>query len=304
MTLSPKSRLRAVAPKAAEPSKPKILIYGKAGVGKTWGALDFPSCYYIDTEGGANLKHYTDKLEAAGGSYMGPTQGSTDFPTVLDQIQALATERHPYKTLVLDSVSYLFNTEIASTQEQMATRGTKDEYGASRKPAISFMRRAVMWLDKLDMNVVLIAHSKDEYAFNPKSGQREVIGQTFDCWDKLEYILHLALQIEKTGPSRIARVRKSRLLGFPDAATMPWSYDEFADRYGREVIEGAVKQIVVATSEQIVEFNALMDKVKMPDDWLEKCLKRGKAERIEDMEGSAVAAMIEMMQKRTVEDVS
>ena len=47
------SKLKAKDPVNAEPSKPKMLIFGKPGVGKTWGALDFPSCYYIDTEGGA-----------------------------------------------------------------------------------------------------------------------------------------------------------------------------------------------------------------------------------------------------------
>ena len=68
------SKLKAIAPKAAEPSKPKMLIYGKPGVGKTWAALDFPSVYYMDTEGGADLEHYTDKLLAAGGMYFGPEQ--------------------------------------------------------------------------------------------------------------------------------------------------------------------------------------------------------------------------------------
>src|SRR5262249_38170256 len=104
-----KSKLKAVDPKAAEPSKPKILIFGKPGVGKTWGSLDFPSVYYIDTEGGADLKHYTDKLTKAGGMYFGPEQGSLSFASVLEQIQALATERHSFRTVVIDSISKLMN---------------------------------------------------------------------------------------------------------------------------------------------------------------------------------------------------
>ena len=90
------SRLKAVTPKAAEPSKPKVLIFGKPGVGKTFGALDFPSVYYIDTEGGADLAHYTDKLEKSGGMYLGPEQGNLSFETVMEQVQALATEQHHY----------------------------------------------------------------------------------------------------------------------------------------------------------------------------------------------------------------
>lgn len=291
------SKLKAVAPKAAEPSKPKALIFGKPGAGKTWTSLDFPRCYYVDTEGGANLSHYTDKLAAANGMYLGPEQGSNDFTVVLDQIQALATEEHPYKTLVIDSVSHLFATEVAKTQEKMDSAGEKDEYGASNRPATRQMRRIVNWLDRLDMNVILIAHEKDEYGM--KDGQRQVIGQTFDCWAKLEYILHLALRIEKVTPVlRLARVRKTRLLGFPDSSQFPWAYSEFADRYGREIIEGDVKRFNVATAEQIEELNRLLKVVKMDDGWLEGCLRKGKAEQIEDMQSDHVVAMIKLVKER------
>jgi hypothetical protein len=61
-----KSKLLAVSPDTVEPKKPKILIFGPAGVGKTWAALDFPGVYYIDTEGGADLGHYRERLKAAG----------------------------------------------------------------------------------------------------------------------------------------------------------------------------------------------------------------------------------------------
>ena len=108
------SKLRAVTPKAAEPSKPKMLLYGRPGVGKTWASLDWPSVFYIDTEGGADLAHYTDKLERAGGVYLGPEQGSLSFETVMEQVQALATEQHLYRTLVIDSISKLFNMEMLS----------------------------------------------------------------------------------------------------------------------------------------------------------------------------------------------
>jgi len=293
------SRLKAIPPKAAEPAKPKVLIYGKPGVGKTWFALDFPRCYYIDTEGGANLKHYIEKLDAGGGAYFGPEQGANDFGAVLDQVKALATERHDYRTLVLDSVSHIFSSEIADTQRRMAEENKKDEYGASRKGAIGYTRQLVLWLERLDMNVILIAHQKEEYGPNPKAPtERIVIGETFDCWDKLEYILHLALHISKQGASRKARVRKSRLLGFPDADMFDLSYDNFADRYGREVIEGAPHQIVLAMPEQIAELRGLMEIVRMPDDWLEKCLKKGKSDKIEDMAQDAIEAMIKMLKER------
>lgn len=288
--IATKSRLKAVAPKAAEPSKPKILVYGKPGVGKTWAALDFPNVFYIDTEGGADLAHYTDKLVASGGVYLGPDQGSLSFDTVIDQIKALATETHPYRTVVIDSITKLFNVAIADEAERLSSAGTKNEFGADKKPAVGAMRRLVAWLTRLDMNAVLITHEVAEWGM--VNGKRDQIGDTFDCWPKLEYELHLALHITKQGPSRIARVRKSRLLGFQEGTALPWSYSDFADRYGRDVIEGAVKQLVVATPEQMAEINRLLGLVKLPEGQVEKWLTAAGVAEWAEMDTDRVASAI------------
>jgi hypothetical protein len=255
------SKLKAVDPKAAEPSKPKMLIFGKPGAGKTWTSLDFPNVYYIDTEGGADLGHYTDKLKAAGGKYLGVDQGSLSFDTVLEQLQALATEDHGYKTVVIDSITKLFNLEVTKEGERL---GDKNAFGADKKPAIAYMRKLVSWLTRLDMNVILIAHEKPQWGVDSK-GERTEIGITFDCWDKLEYELHLCLSIFKAGASHKAKVRKSRLTGFPDATIFDWSYAAFAERYGKDIIEKKPNQIVLATPEQILEANRLLEIVKLSD---------------------------------------
>lgn len=251
-----KSRLKAVEPKAAEPSKPKILIFGKPGVKKTWISLDFPRCYYIDTEGGANLKAYTDKLEKSGGVYFGPEQGSQDFATVIEEVKTLATEQHEFKTLVIDSKSKIFNVEIAKEMERL---GDKDAFGASKKPAVGFTRRLVNWMDKLDMTVILICHERPLWA-NEKQ-----IGVTYDGYDKLEYELHLCLNIVKQGDSSKAYIKKSRLAGFQDTSNFEWSYDEFARRYGKDILEQTAKPINLATPEQLAEVNRLLGIVKLSD---------------------------------------
>jgi len=291
-----KSKLKAVEPKSAEPKKPKILIYGKPGVGKTWASLDFPNVYFIDTEGGANMSHYTDKLVAAGGVYMGPEQGSLDFDTVIEQIQALATENHNFKTVVIDSVSKLFNTAIAVEAERIAAKGSKDEFGASKKPAVANMRKLVNWLSRIDLNVVLVAHEKPEWGLNAK-GERVEIGQTFDAWDKLEYELDLCLNIAKTGPSRTARVRKSRLLEFPDASNFPWSYKDFSDKYGKEVIEKKSEAIVLATPEQLAEIKRLLSTVKLPDGQEDKWLKAAQVDDWSEMGTERIAKAIDHIKK-------
>ena len=81
------SKLKGKAPESIEPGKTKGLIFGASGVGKTWFTLDFPAPYYVDTEGGADLRHYQDRLKKAGGVYMGQEDGALDFATIIDQIK-------------------------------------------------------------------------------------------------------------------------------------------------------------------------------------------------------------------------
>jgi hypothetical protein len=257
-------KLRAGDPKSATPSKPKVLIYGLPGAGKTWAAIDFPSVYYIDTEGGADLAHYTDKLKKSGAAYMGPADGSNDFPTLLDEVQQLATTKHAYKTLVIDSFSKLFNTQVAITQEGMEKRGEVDAFGASKKQAIGYTRRLVAWLNRLDMNVILICHQKSQW----KDGKE--VGVTFDGWDKLEYELHLAMRIQKVGAERRAFIGKTRLIPFPEGESFPWSYADFAKRYGQGVMETEAKPTVLASDAQVTEFKTLVSKLKLAPETIEK----------------------------------
>lgn len=287
------SKLKAVDPKSAEPSKPKVLIFGKPGTGKTWTSLDFPNVYYIDTEGGADMAHYTDKLKKSGGVYLGTDQGSLSFETILEQVKALATEKHNFKTLVIDSISKVFATEIANEAEKL---GDKDAFGASKKPAVAYMRQLVAWLTRLDMNVILIAHEKELYGLDEKK-QRNVIGVTFDAWDKLEYELHLCLNIFKVAGQNKARVTKSRLTGFKDADVLEWSYDSFADRYGREVLDGSVKQVVLATEDQLSELKELFETVKIPEDFEDKCLKKAQCDSWTEMDSDKVASTIDYIKK-------
>jgi len=297
MSVAPKrSKLAAVQPKAAAPSKPKTLIYGAPGVGKTWASLDFPTVYYIDTEGGANLAHYMEKLDASGGVYLGPEQGALNFDIVLEQIQSLMTEQHDYKTLVIDSISKLFNTAIADEASRLTRENKKDEYGASKKPAVAYMRRLVALLTKLDMNVILVSHEKDEYT--GEGSNREVTGKTFDCWDRLEYELHLCLHIRKQGGSRVARVRKTRLLEFPDASIFPWSYAEFADRYGRDILERNANPVVLADETQVKEIESLLKLINLPEGTVDKWLSKANATSFEEMDAETIGKCIAFVREK------
>jgi hypothetical protein len=291
-----RSRLKAVEPEIIEPKKPKVLVFGKPGVGKTWASLDFPKVYYVDTEGGADLDHYRAKLKAAGGVYLGPEQGSLDIDEMIAQVQALATEEHDFRTVVFDSISKLWNAALQDEQQRL---GDKDAFGAFKKIPTRKFNDLLRWVNKLDMSVIFIAHSKDDWGKDDK-GNREVVGETYDGPEKLAYDLHLLLNVVKSGPTRRAKIGKSRLTGFPEGDVIPWSYEEFAERYGRDVIERQSAPIILATPEQVTEMQRLLTLVKVPEDWQEKTFKKAEVESWAEMDSVKIAANIELLKGKVL----
>lgn len=274
------SKLKARKPESANPGKIKMLTFGKPGVGKTWLSMDFPSVYYVDCEGGARLAHYQRKLSESGGAYFGVEDGALDFAAVIAQIEALATESHEFKTLAIGSITKLYQTAIANEQQKL---GDKDAFGASKKPAVAWMRRLVNWIQRLDMNVLFETHEAVEWGLSPKTGMREEIGQTPDVWDKLPYELDLTLRIEKRGPSRVCVVRKSRLTGFPEGDSFDCAYPIFAERYGKDFLESAPAVITLASAEEVAEINRLLGVVNVPNKEIEAALARAQAESVNEL---------------------
>ena len=259
------------------------MIFGAAGVGKTWASLEFPNVYFIDTEGGANREQYINKLKASHGVYMGPEQGSQDFNTVIDELKILATEEHPYKTVVIDSISKIYNNEIVKEAERL---GNKDQFGASKKPATALTRRLINWIDRIDMNVVIIAHQKVMWE------KSEQAGYTFDAWDKLEYELDLAIQVQKAAGKRVGVIKKSRLEGFPDGTSFPWGYSDFADRYGRDVIEKVGKTLSLVTPDQLIKLNQLLNIYKIPEGQEDKWFTKAKVTSYQEMDSEQISGII------------
>lgn len=282
------SKLKAKDPLTVEPSKPKFVLYSASGVGKTWFALSFPSVYYIDTENGATRAHYMERLAKAGGQYLGVEEGSLDFDVIIGQVKALATEKHGFKTLVIDSITKVFNQAVATEGERL---GDKNAFGADKKPAIANMRRLVAALGRLDMNVILIAHEKGEWGMDAK-GDRVEIGRVEDCWDKLRYELDLAFHAQKRGASRVLVVKKTRLLGFPEGTSFPMEFADFAERYGKDVIEKAAEVIKLATAEQVAEINRLVELLKLDSATTDKWLEKANAETFAEFTEAQAAKII------------
>lgn len=290
-----RGELSYVEPDTIEPAKSKTLVYGPPGVGKTFTAIRFPGVYYFDSERGADQDEYRKLLKEANAGYFGPDQGSLDFEAVIDEVQLLATVKHRFNTMVFDSASKLFNSAISEEQERL---GDKDAFGASKKGPIRQMQRLLRWVNRADMNAVFICHQRDVWGKDEK-GVQTVVGVSFDCWDKLAYELHLVLRISKIGEGDNARrfmhVGKSRLANFKEGARHDWSYEQFAELYGRSAIEKAARQIVLASEKQIAEKDKLLETVRVSEDWEEKVFKRAGVESWAEMDADKMESVLVML---------
>lgn len=288
------SKLKAHDPNTTEPSKPKIVIYGASGTGKTWFATSFPACYFIDSEAGATRAHYMERLSKSSGKYLGPEDGANDFEVIIDQVKALAVEKHKFKTVVIDSITKPFITSIATAAESL---GDRNAFGADKKPAIGAMRRLIAAVHRLDMNVVFVAHEKTEWGVLA-NGERGEIGKGADVYDKLIYEMDLCLQVVKRGPLREAIVRKSRLVGFPEGTNFELDYGQFATRYGKEIIEKPSATITLASAEQVAEINRLVELLKIDSATTEKWLERANAEKFSEFNSEQAMKVLEMLNKK------
>src|SRR5215213_2750748 len=236
------SALRAKKPEAVT-KRLKLFMFGPAGVGKTTAAIQFPNSYIIDAERGT--ENY-DKLITASGSAVFQTN---DMNEVLAEIKSLLTEKHEYRTLVLDPITTLYNDLLDKCEQQVGADFGR-HYGAANK----VMKRLANLIMALDMNVVITAHAKVEYGQNYAK-----LGYTFDGWKQLDYWFDLVVELGKKGKKRMAVVRKTRIETFPDEDVFEWSYDAIKKRYDASILEREARTVSLATSEQVREIKELVD---------------------------------------------
>ena len=139
-----------------------ITLFGEGGVGKTTLAAMFPDPVFIRTEDG------TTSLAGNDGVSLFPMAASSEY--VLAQIEALATQDHGFKTLVVDSITQLatmIEAEIvAADPKAKSINQAGGGYGAGYNTAAERHRKIREWAGALAyekaMNVVFIGHADTE----------------------------------------------------------------------------------------------------------------------------------------------
>lgn len=277
--------LRAKKPEAIQ-KRLKALFYGGAGVGKTTAAIQFPSPYLIDTEKGAENEQYTKLLNKSGGVVF----QTTDFDELVNEVKALLTEKHTYRTLIIDPLTTLYNDLLDKSAIKNGT-----DFGRHYNEANKRIKHLLNLLLRLDMNVIITSHAKNEYGQN-----MTVLGQTFDCYKKLDYLFDLVFEIQKRGKDqRVGIIKKSRIESFPDSETFPFSYEEIAERYGKEVLERDAIAEILATKEQVSRLKELVDLYKEPEEIVQKWLDKANAETFEELTSDVIAKLIQHMENKS-----
>lgn len=262
----------------------KCLFYGSAGVGKTMAAIQFPKPYIIDTEGSTNKPQYVKAIDKVDGAVL----MTVDFDEMVAEVKELLTTKHDYKTLIIDSLTLLYNDLLEKAERKVGT-----EFGRHYGHANKSMKQLLNLLFRLDMNVIITSHSKNEYGAN-----LAVLGQTFDCYKKLDYLFDLVFEIQKRGQDRIGLVKKSRIEGFPDTESFTFSYEEIAKRYGREVLEREAIAQELATQEQIKEILRLIELIKVPEETWGKWLDKANSDTWGEMPKDSIQKCIDFLQSK------
>lgn len=129
---------------------PRVLLYGIHGIGKTTFAATAPAPIFIPTEDGAS------EIDV----HRFPLARSTD--DVLANLRVLYAEKHPYKTVIIDSADWLedmiFKKLSAEHSDKELAYGKEALFAEQQLSeiltAMNFLR------DKKQMTCIIIAHSE------------------------------------------------------------------------------------------------------------------------------------------------
>jgi hypothetical protein len=261
------------------------MLFGSAGAGKTTAAIQFPKPYVIDTERGAENDSYVDRINERGGALF----QTTSFDDIVAEVRALASETHDYQTLIIDPVTVIYDDMVASWEKRVGT-----DFGRGYSAAKKEWKRLTSLLSTLDMNVVLTSHAKNLYA----EGQAmKVLGQTFDGPKGADYYMDLVIEVQRNGSERLGRIAKSRIAGLQEGDVFPFSYDDIADRYGREALERNAKPVQFASSDLLLTLRDMLASRTDADALEAKWLRAAGCEDFSDMTSEQIEGCIKWLQK-------
>jgi predicted CopG family antitoxin len=147
--------------KGIQPEPFRLLIHGTEGIGKSTFSACAPDPIFIQTEDGLSQID-VPRFPLA-----------ESFDAVLENLNALLTEKHSFQTVIIDSVDWLEKKEdkkVLETYKGKASIADID-YGRGYAMLIPLFEAIIDRLNQLrreqKMNIVCVAHSKLEKIVDP-----------------------------------------------------------------------------------------------------------------------------------------
>lgn len=149
--------------KGRTPKAPRVMIYGYEGVGKSTWAASAPNPIFIQTEDGLrNID--TQKFPVA-----------KTWSEVVEQMNALITEKHDFQTVVIDSISGLERLVYTEVCKQFGVKNIEKADGGfakGYKHALDWWEKFLAGCEALNdkgMMIILIAHVGVQEVKDPES---------------------------------------------------------------------------------------------------------------------------------------
>jgi len=286
------SGLRAKKPVVKKP-RFKALVYSNTGVGKTHFCCSFPNTYYIDSEGVEDYPHLVQKILDNKGDLI----VLKDVTEIINEIKALLSVKHNYKTLVIDSLSFPCGL-LSNLEADRLSKKTKDsegtEFGANLAKGKRLTFHLGILLSRLDMNVIVTSHEKTRYI------QGAEVGKTYDINEKMAYSLGTILNLRQQGNSKKAFIEKSRYPELPTGELIDFSdgYEVIKKSFGEDIFlsESTIEDL--ATPEQVSELQRLISVLNISEENVQKLLIKAESQRLEEINTEVIKKYIDGLKSR------
>lgn len=215
----------------------RILAFGDHGLGKTYTGINcFTDSILVDIEDGS--LQYSDILEKNKHARV-----RTDkFHEVVGFVESLNKDRHQYSTVMVDSLSMIWDQILAECRKSILGSEGKCEYGKEYIEAGLHFKHFVNELIQTKSNLWLIAHEKKTI-----NDRLEVF--VADTWKKTAYLLDIVVRFL---PNERVQVEKSRLKCLPQKNMKRSEFEAIIKENGI-----GIPEYDFVSEERVQEFNEL-----------------------------------------------
>lgn len=159
----------AIVTKKSNPNNPaRVLVYGMEGVGKSTLGAKSEKPVFITPEGGA------DQLTDSQGNPIEQMSDVSTWADLMAAVNALITEKHDFKTLVLDSADWIeglaHKAIIGNSGKTITTvnGGYGSGYRQSQNMHQALIEQLKVLREKKGMNIIVTAHAHVKEVKDPE----------------------------------------------------------------------------------------------------------------------------------------